>query len=88
MFNEGYDYPEIGARFSLSRSTVCRRLEKWGIRRRAPPVKKEDTVLRLRVAIFFKSNLSDEEIRLALQQEGWRVHEQTIARIRKSQGLV
>ena len=88
MFNEGYDYPEIGARFSLSRSTVCRRLEKQGIRRRAPLVKKEDTILRLWVAIYFQSNLSDKVICLALQQEGWCVHEQTIARIWKSQGLV
>jgi len=43
--------------------------------------------MRSHVAMYFIGNLTDDEIVFALQQQGWRVHKQTVARIRISQGI-
>src|SRR5579871_4944873 len=86
-YREGQNYQEIAFQFSVSERTIKRRLQSWGIRKRAPPVKAEDATMRSHVALYFIGNLTDDEIVFALQQQGWRVNKRTVARIRKSQGL-
>jgi hypothetical protein len=44
-------------------------------------------MMRAQVAIYFVGNLIDVEIAFALEQQGWRVHKRTVARIRISQGI-
>jgi hypothetical protein len=87
LFHSGYTHQEIALEVHAKERTISRRLQAWGIRKRAPYVKTEDKMMRAQVAIYFAGNLTDDEIAFALQQQGWRVHKRTVARIRISQGI-
>jgi hypothetical protein len=83
----GYTHQEIALEVHAKERTISRRLQAWGIRKRAPPVKTEDKMMRAHVAIYFAGNLIDVEIAFALEQQGWRIHKWIVARIRISQGI-
>src|SRR5579871_4984730 len=44
-------------------------------------------MMRAYVAMYFASNLIGDKIAFALDQQDWRVHKRTVARIRISQGI-
>src|SRR3982074_2564980 len=87
LYHSGCTCEEIGLEVHAKERTIRRRLQAWGIRKRAPPVKTEDKMMRAHVAMYFAGNLTDDEIAFALQQQGWRVYKRTVARIRISQGI-
>ena len=87
-YHSGQTCPEIALEIGTKLRTLERRIQKWGLRKRAPKVEVEDPELRTQVAIYFIGNLSDEEMVFALQQQGWQCTQRRVARIRKSQGLL
>ena len=89
MFHEGRPYASIASDIGVSERTIRRRIQSWGLRKKAQFVKVDDnTGLRSQVAILWTNNLTDDEIVIALRSQGWCVQKRTVQRIWKSQGLL
>jgi transposase len=91
LFHQGLNNRQIAKEVKSTESTVKRRLEEWGLRRRKPRSLRADIYLNSQVAIMFMSGFTDEEIVLALNSERTGancVHHRLVENIRKSQGLV
>src|SRR5450432_2705728 len=83
-FNEGKTYAQIATELGIAERTIKRRARDWGLRKRAQFVTKDgDPELRAQVAIYWSTNLTDEEIVIALKSQGWNILPRTVRRIRQ-----
>ena len=86
-YHSGQTCPEIALEIGASLRTLEQRIKSWGLCKRAPKIKSDDSMLRSQVAILFIGNLTDAEMVFALQQQGWKCTLCQVARIRTSQGI-
>jgi transposase len=79
---------ELGQRYSIKISdrTLGRRLKEWGIRR-LPPKTANNKALCDRIQSLVRDNYTDKEILPTLHQEGFKIAEITLKRLRQQLGL-
>jgi transposase len=92
-YNGGQQCNDIAGEYGVSGRTLERRIQSWGIWKRAPKRKSKNDLLgnpdvRIIIGICWDRNLSDEEMQNALADSDWHLSTRTIARIRKDMGIL
>jgi transposase len=92
-YYRGEQYSKIAPDYKVSRRTLERRIQAWGIQKRIAKRKSSSDPLgnpdvRIFIGICWDRNLTDKEIQYILNNNGWILNTRTISNIRKDIGIL